>query len=187
VGLPVQVVAVVVFAALLPAGGSADVARASVCRESLLALSVGDGVSAATGQNPFTVRLTNRSRVSCTLNGYPTVSFSDRRGPLPVVVKQGGGHGGDQQVTLRPPQPVLLRPGRTAYVVLNKYRCDNGTLRVARTMWLALPGGSTRGVGIAKLRSSSAPKVTYCRGGALLNVMSLSPFVPSIWAGQRHF
>jgi len=90
VGLPVQVVAVAVLAALLPAGGSAYDARDSVCRDSQLALSVGDGVSAATGQNPFTVRLTNRSRVSCTLAGYPTVSFSDRRGPLPLVVKQAG-------------------------------------------------------------------------------------------------
>ena len=185
--LPVQVVAIAGLAALLPAGGSAHDARESVCRESQLALSVGDGVSAATGQNPFTVRLTNRSRVSCTLNGYPTVSFSDRRGLLSVVVKQGGNHGGDQQVSVRRPQPVLLLPGRSAYVVLNKYRCDNGTLRVARTMRVALPGGSARGVGVAKLRSSSAPKVTYCRGGALLNVMSLSPFVPSIWAGLRHY
>jgi hypothetical protein len=187
VGLRLQVVVVVVLAALLPAGGNAHDARESVCRNSQLALSVGDGVSAATGQNPFTARLTNRSRVSCILNGYPTVSFSDRRGPLPVVVKQGGGHWGDQQVTLRPPRPVLLRPGRTAYVVLNKYRCDNGTLRVARTMRLALPGGSARGVGVAKLRSSSAPKVTYCRGGAQLNVMSVSPFVPSIAAGVRQW
>ena len=184
--LPVQVVAIAVLAALLPAGGSASDARESVCRESQLALSVGDGVSAATGQNPFTVRLTNRSRVSCTLNGYPTVSFSDRSGPLPVVVKQGGGHGGDQQVSVRRPQPVPLRPGRTAYVVLNKYRCDNGTLRVARTMRLALPGGSARGVGVANLHSLGGQKVAYCKGGALLNVVSLSPFVPSIAAGLRH-
>ena len=143
-------------------------------------MTLGQEVSGATGQNPFTVHLTNRSRASCVLNGYPTVSFSDRRGQLPLVVKQGGSHGGDQQVSLRPPQPVLLRPGRTAYVVLNKYRCDLGTLRVARTMRLALPGGSARGVGVANLRSSSRQPVTYCRGGALLNVVSLSPFVPSI-------
>jgi len=90
-------------------------------------------------------------------------------------------------VSSRRPQRVLVRPGRTAYVVLNKYRCDLGTVRVARTMRLALPGGSARGVGVAKLRSSSAPKVTYCRGGAQLNIMSLSPFVPSIAAGLRHW
>ena len=186
-GLPVQVVALVVFAALLPAGGSAHDARASACRDSQLALTLGQEVSGATGQNPFTVHLTNRSRVSCTLNGYPTVSFSDRRGRLPVVVKQGGSHGGDQQVTLRRPQPVLIRPGRTAYVVLNKYRCDLGDLRVADKMRLALPGGSARGVGVADLGSLNRRKVATCRGSASLNVMSMSPFVPSIWAGQRHF
>jgi hypothetical protein len=82
---------------------------------------------------------------------------------------------------------VLLRPGRTAYVVLNKYRCDLGTLRVARTMRLALPGGPARGVGVANLRSLSGQKIDYCRGGALLNIMSLSPFAPSIAAGLRHY
>ena len=66
-----------------------------------LALNVGQEVSAATGHNPFTIHLTNRGSESCVVNGYPAVSFSDRRGSLPFVVS----HRGDRQVTARPPSP----------------------------------------------------------------------------------
>jgi hypothetical protein len=186
--VPALLAAVVVLTALLPArASSADKADERVCRGTQLALSVGNDVPAASGQNPVTVRLTNRGRVSCILNGYPTVSFSDRRGSIPFAVKQGGGHGGDQQVTLRTPRHVLIRPGRTAYVMLNKYRCDLGTLRVADTMRLALPTGATRAVGSVSLRSLGGPRVSYCRHVWTSNVVSVSPFVPSIAAGQRRY
>lgn len=183
---PIHAGALVVLAVLLTSGASsAHDARASVCRGTQLALNVGQEPSAATGQNPITLRLTNRSRVACVLDGYPDVWFSDRRGRLPLIVKHGGGQGGDQQVTLRRPQPVLLSPGRTAYVIANKYRCDFGTLRVARAMRLALAGGA-RAVGVVTLRRLSGQKVSHCKGGATLNIVSVSPFVRSIGAGIRH-
>ena len=186
VRVPAHLAAVAVLTALLPASASsADEADERVCRGTRLALSVGNDVPAGSGQNPVTVRLTNRGRVSCILNGYPTVSFSDRRGPIPFVVKQGGGHGGDQQVTRRTPRPVLIGPGRSAYVILNKYRCDLGTFRVADTMRLALPAGATRPVGSVSLRPLGGQKVSYCRRVWTSNVVSVSPFVPSIAAGQR--
>lgn len=143
---------------------------------------MGPGVSAATGQNPFAVRLTNRGRVSCVLNGYPVVSFSDRRGPLPLVVRHGGGHGGDQQVTLNSPRRVLIRPGSAAYVILNKYRCDLGALRVVTRMRLALPVSPARSVGSISLRSLGGA-FAYCKRVSTFNVVSVSPFVPSIAAG----
>lgn len=179
----VQVGAVVVLAALLPAGvSSANEARVSLCRGTQLALKMGPGVSAGTGQNPFAVRLTNRGRDSCVLNGYPVVSFSDRRGPLQLVVRHGGGHGGDQQVTRNSPRRVLIRPGRAAYVILNKYRCDLGALRVATRMQLALPVSSARSVGSVSLRSLGGA-FAYCKRVSTFNVVSVSPFVPSIAAG----
>jgi hypothetical protein len=180
--LPVRVSAVVVvLAALLPAGASsAHEAGVSLCKATQLALTMGPAVSAATGQNPFAVRLTNRGRDACVLNGYPVVSFSDRRGALPLDVRQGGGHGGDQQVTRRSPRRVLIRPGHAAYVILNKYRCDLGTSRVATGMQLALPG-SSRPVGSVSLRSLGAG-FGYCKRVSTFNVVSVSPFVPSIAA-----
>jgi hypothetical protein len=123
---------------------------------------MGPEVSAATGQNPFAVRLTNRGRVSCVLNGYPVVSFSDRRGPLPLVVS----HGGDQQVTRNSPRRVLIRPGRAAYVILNKYRCDLGALRVATRMQLALPVSPARSVGSISLGSLGGA-FAYCNASRL--------------------
>ena len=168
------------LAALLSAGeGSANESSERVCRLSQLALSVGQEVSAATGHNPFTIHLTNRGSESCVVNGYPAVSFSDRRGSLPFVVS----HRGDQQVTSRPPKPVLIRPGRSAFVALQKYRCDLGNLRTASTMRFALPGGVPRAV--VDLRSLSG-RISYCRGGWIVNVVSVSPFVPTIAAGFKH-
>jgi hypothetical protein len=109
------------------------------------------------------------------------VSFSDRRGPLPLVVRHGGGHG-DQQVTRNSPRRVLIRPGRAAYVILNKYGCDLGALRVATRMQLALPVSPARSVGSISLRSLGGA-FAYCKRVSTFNVVSVSPFVPSTAAG----
>lgn len=168
-------------AALLSAAeGNAHEATERACRLSQLALNVGQEVSGATGHNPFTVHLINRSSRSCVLNGYPAIAFGDRRGPLPFVVNRRG----DQQVTSRLPEPVLIRPGRTAYVALQKYRCDLGVLRAASTLRLALPGGAPS-AGRAVDLGSLGRRIAYCRGGRTVNVVSVSPFVPSIAAGFK--
>lgn len=177
--LLVAIGAAAVVAALLSASEStASEAGERVCRLSQLAVSVGQEVSAATGHNPFTIHLSNVGSQPCIVNGYPAISFSDERGPLPFVVK----HRGDQQVTSHPPKPVLIRPGRTAFVALQKYRCDLGRIRVASTMRLALPGGVPRAGTPVGLRSLGG-RIAYCRGGRTVNVVSVSPFVPSIAAG----
>lgn len=179
----VRVGAVVVLITLLPAGASsAREARVSLCRAPQLALTNGPGVSSGTGQNLLDVRLSNRSRVPCVFNGYPVVSFSDRRGTIPFVIWDGGGHGGDQQVTLTAPRRLLIRPGRSAYVLLNKYRCDLGSLRVATKMRLALPASPAKPVGSLTLQTAG---YSYCKHVATSNIVSVSPFVPSVVAGQR--
>jgi hypothetical protein len=175
--------AVAVLAALLGAGASgASESRQRDCRVSQLVLSVGQEMSAATDHNPFSVHLTNRGRAPCVLNGYPGVSFSDGRGALPLVVKRTG----DQQVTARRPQAVLVRPGQTAYVVLNKLRCDLGVLRRARTMRLTLLGAARQAGAVVDLQSLRG-RLAYCRGGAELNAVHLSPFVPSVAAGLKRY
>jgi uncharacterized protein DUF4232 len=174
--------AAAVFAAVLAAcGGNASEASERVCRLSQLGLSLGQEVTPATGHNPFTIHLTNRGSQPCVVNGYPAVSFDDGRGSLPFVVN----HGGDQQVTSRPPEPVSVRPGGTAFVVMQKYRCDLGKLRAASSLRLALPGGVPSAGAVVDL-GSLGRRIAYCKGGSTVNAVSVSPFVPSIAAGLRH-
>lgn len=180
--LVVPIGAAAALAALLATSeGNARETAGRLCRLPQLALSVGlPDVSAAHGHYPFTVQLTNRGSRPCVVNGYPAIAFGDRRGPLPFVVN----HRGDQQVTSRPPKPVLIRPGRTAFVALQKYRCDLGALRAATTMRFALPGGDPKTGAVVDLRSLRG-RIAYCRGGSTVNVVSVSPFVPTITAGFR--
>ena len=90
------------------------------CRILNLALALGPDISPATGQRPLSLRLVNRARSACLLSGYPSLKFRDRAGAIPFLIRRGG----DQMVTSRPPARVLVRAGRAAFVVLNKYRCD---------------------------------------------------------------
>ena len=181
--LALRACALALLAALLPAGASsANETSVLACRAAQLALTVGPELSAATGQNPFSLRLTNRGRDSCTLHGYPGISLRDRRGPILLVIRPGG----DQQVTSQRPRPVLVRRGRPAFVVLNKHRCDLGDLRAATVMRLALPGANRNGGTVLDLRRLGV-RITYCRGGAIVNVVNVSPFVPSVAAGLQRY
>ena len=67
--------------------------------------------SAATGHVSRVVVLTNTSRTTCVLNGYPDLKRLDAdAGPVPTKVVQGGGFSFPDQ----PPQPVRLAPQGTA-------------------------------------------------------------------------
>ncbi len=97
-------------------------------------------VSPATGQNPLSFVLTNRGVNACVLDGYPTVALLDARGKrLPFRIS----HSGDQMVTPHPPVAVRVLPRRSAFFVLNKYRCDLGDGKVVKRLRLGLPGVHT--------------------------------------------
>jgi hypothetical protein len=149
------------------------------CRIANLALALGPEVSPATGTHPLSLRLVNRSRKPCVLFGYPSIEFRDRAGAIPFRIRRGG----DQLVTSRPPARVLVRPGRAAFVALNKYRCDRGDVRSARILRLGLPGTpeSARG-------SLALPRgwIAYCGRGDPGSTVSVSPFVPTLRAALRH-
>lgn len=153
---------------------------AQSCRISQLATSVGQEMSAATGQNPFSVHLTNRGRNPCVLSGYPAIWLGDRVGTIPFVMR----HGGDQMVTPNRPRRVLVRPGRSAFVILNRYRCDLGDVRTARTLRVGLPGAIRSASAVVDIRRLSA-RVHYCGKGDPGSTVSVSPFVRSIAAGLR--
>jgi hypothetical protein len=174
-------VVVAVLAGLLCAGAvRAQEAGVQSCRMWQLATSVGQEMSPATGQNPFSVHLTNRGRSPCLLNGYPTISLSDRVGTIPFVIRRGG----DQMVTANRPTRVIVRPGRSAFVVLNRYRCDVGNVRAARTLHLALPGAIRSTSALIDLDPLRA-QVHYCGKGDAGSTVSVSPFELSISAGLR--
>jgi Protein of unknown function (DUF4232) len=114
--------------------------RPPPCQPSQLRIRIGPEVSPATGQNPLSIVLTNRSAKPCMVKGYPAIAFVDAHGKrLPFRVS----HRGDQMVTSRPPVAVWVRPHRSAFFVLNKYRCDLGNLAVAKKLRVALPGSQT--------------------------------------------
>lgn len=72
---------------------------------------------AASGRYFYPLNLTNDSTTSCTLNGYPGVSFVTSAGGgqigAPAVRDTPGQLMGD-----KPAQPVTLRPGQTAHAVM---------------------------------------------------------------------
>jgi hypothetical protein len=138
---------------------------------------VGAGeISEPTGQHSLALQLKNRGQQSCRIFGYPSIRFRDRAGPIPFVIR----HGGDQVVTSRSPVRVLVRPGRSAYAVLNKYRCDLGDLRAARTLRLALPGApASENVTITV---KPVGWIQYCGRGDPGSTVSVSPFEPSLAA-----
>jgi Protein of unknown function (DUF4232) len=150
------------------------------CRMPQLATSVEQEMSPATGQTPFSVQLTNRGRNSCVLAGHPTIRLRDPVGVIPFVIRRGG----DQMVTADRPARVVVRPGRSAFGVLNRYRCDLGNVRTADTLRLALPGAVGSAGASVDLRLLRA-RVHYCGEGDPGSTVSVSPFVPTIAAGLR--
>jgi hypothetical protein len=148
------------------------------CRAADFSLAPGFEISAATGQNPLTLRLTNHGRNACVLFGYPSISLSDRRGAIPFAIRRGG----DQMVTARRPTRVLVRSGRPSFVVLNKYRCDAGVRRLARTLRLGFPRDTSRRLSLALPAYS---RIGYCGRGDAGSTVATSPFEPSLRAALR--
>lgn len=148
------------------------------CRASQLTIATGFQISPGTGQNPLTLRLTNRGQRPCTLHGHPTLAFTDNHGSIPFSIR----HGGDQMVTSRRPTRVVVRAGRSAFVLVNKYRCDLGSLRLARTLRLGLPGAASTPLVLAL---PPYPRLSYCGTGEPGSTIVTSPFAPSLAATRQ--
>jgi hypothetical protein len=176
----------IVIGLLVPvcaAAGAARGAHAALpsCRTSQFTVRFGPLVSEATGQHTITLRLINRGRRACVLFGYPKISVYDRAGLIPFAIT----HGGDQMVTARRPRRVAVRHGRAAFVVLNHYRCDLGTLRTAAI--LRIGSGRVTQSGMAAIRMTDPDrKLDYCGRGDPGSTLAVSPFVPTPEAGLRH-
>jgi hypothetical protein len=161
----------------LPPADAPGKSAVRACRLVQLTVAKGPELSPATGQNPLALRLTNRARAACALKGYPTLAFADARGAIPFVIL----HAGDQMVTTGRPTRVVLPAGRSAFIVVNKYRCDLGGLRLARRLYIGLPSGAGR----RSFRLPAYPRLAYCGARDPGSVIATSPFEPSLRAALR--
>jgi len=137
---------------------------------------LGPCASPTTGAHPIALRLVNRGRNTCRLRGYPIVTLRDERGIIPFAYR----HGGDMMVTSRPPTPVVLRTGESAYVLLDKFRCDLGAVRTSTSVQIRLKGSTSRSRPIAL----PYMRVSLCKPGipAEGRVVNVSPFEPTLRA-----
>jgi hypothetical protein len=109
------------------------------------------------------------------VNGYPAIALVDTHGRIPFTMKRGG----DAMITSRASRAVAVRPGRAAFALVNKYRCDLGDLRVAIRIELGLGGN---GVKRRALRIPRGFDLAYCGKGDPGSTVHVSPFEPSVAA-----
>jgi len=163
------------------AGGFASGSvHAPPCRLSEFKVSAGPDWSEATGQHTLILRLTSGARGTCALEGFPRVTFHDRHGTIPFVINQHG----DQMILRRRPEPVLVDPHHSAWIALNKYRCDRGSRRRTRLIRIARPGQSLQTGATFALPSSTSlasRSPDYCGKGDPGSIVTVSPFAPTFW------
>jgi len=174
------ILAVVLLAFGLPGEERSSASTdAQGCQASQFSLYHGPDLSSPTGHLDVTVRLRNRGP-TCRLRGYPDVALLDGRGRvLPFTIRTGG----DQVVTSRPPTTVRVPRGGFAWIVLSKYRCDLGALRVARAILIRLPG-------VARAKRLNLPFrrwVGYCGKGDPGSIVTVSPVAPRLRAALQQY
>lgn len=156
------------------------------CRLSQFTVSIGPYISEATEQATLALRLVYRGNRRCTLNGYPYVRVLDERGAIPFVIQ----HGHDQMITPRPPRPVLVRPGGSAFVILNRNLCQiavsSSVARGATRIEIGTADSGQGGLAVLSIprRVPMPYRVpVYCGKGQLGSTIAVSPFEPTLQAG----
>jgi hypothetical protein len=139
------------------------------CDASMLRLSLGPAVAEATGQNTRSIRVTNLGN-DCRLRGFPSIELRDSRDTrLAFTITNTG----DQMITNRPPQTVLMPTGVSAWFTINHYRCDGGDIGEARVVFIATDGSATT------LTLSRSDGLGYCGPGDPGSIVHESPFEPT--------
>jgi Domain of unknown function (DUF4232) len=161
-----------------PPSGSARRVTVPRCVTAQLALRLTSYEAQMTGEHGSMFALRNRGRAACSLLGYPRVRLFDGRGVLPFRY----GYGTGSYLPRLRPRRVLLRPGRSAFVLVVKYRCDRGGTRSASRIELTPPGGRFALTGRRLARRLG--DYEYCRGGPgdPGNLLQISPVSPSAQA-----
>ena len=132
------------------------------CAASVLVLRPGPFGSPMTGEHADSFMLTNRGSAACTVSGYPQVTLYDSRG---VAVPFRYARGGGAYVTAKKPATVTLAPGKPAYVLVAKYRCDLGVADDATAIWLSLRTHQGPAFSAHESVGGGAAGLSYCEGG----------------------
>jgi hypothetical protein len=132
------------------------------CAASVLVLRPGPLGSPMTGEHADSFMLTNRGSAACQVSGYPQVTLYDSRG---VAVPFRYARGGGAYVTAKKPATVTLAPGKAAYVLVAKYRCDRGFADDATAIWLTLRAHQGPAFSGHESVGGGAAGLSYCRGG----------------------
>ena len=161
-------VAAVALVALAGCGASSRNAT-SACRIGQLNISVGSLVSEKTEQSTAPIVLTNVSGKPCVVRGFPRIRLSDQYGgKLPFSYT----HGGDQMITAAHPVTVHVAGHAAVYFAFNKNVCVGFTNRDARTLQVALPGGSSFS---EPVHLRHYPILDYCPHGDPGSTITISP------------
>jgi hypothetical protein len=107
------------------------------CRSAELTISLGPAISPMTGERGAEYTLTNRSAHRCLLDGRPQVLLERGKRRVPFTIRPGNGN----YVSTAGPRPVVLAPGRSAFFLIAKYRCDGQTAAVADRLVVHVAAG----------------------------------------------
>lgn len=132
------------------------------CPASLLVLRPSPFGSAMTGEHADSFMLTNRGSAACTVSGYPQVTLYGSGG---VAVPFRYARGGGAYVTAKRPATVTLSPGKSAYVLVAKYRCDLGIVDYATAIRLTLRADQGPAFSGREPVGGGAAGLSYCKGG----------------------
>jgi hypothetical protein len=146
------------------------------CTIRQFAVTVGPRISEATGQHTLALRLLNRGS-SCTLYGLPALWFEDAHGRVPFAIRTGG----DMMIRATYALPVVVRRGRSAWVVIDHYRCDGADERAASFIRIGLkPADEANSVRVAV--PDPVEHLAYCGKGDPGSTITVAPFEPTLAA-----
>lgn len=156
---------------------SSTTALQSSCRASQLRLGLGPRISEQTGQSTVVFTILNVGRGHCSFLGYPAVRLEDSRGHVLAFRFRDGG---DLEITGKPAHRVTVGSRATAYVAINKYRCDLREQGTARRAVMVLPGLSKP----LSVTLAQYPVVGFCGPRQPGSTVDVSPVEPSVIATQ---
>jgi hypothetical protein len=148
---------------------------AATCADRSLAIGYDPSVDfQETGDRGDAFTVTNHGAVTCTLDGYPSITLTDSAGRT-IPFNYVDGH--SQYLTRRPPKPVTIDAGGSAYLGVAKYRCDIAQQTVATRIYVLIPG---QRAALSVPLVGRAQNLDYCIGAhGTRSTISISPIEAS--------